>query len=88
MTVPFAAQAEDRFRESRDQDRAYQERARGKAPALDSVIGAGRSKGRVLDAQLNGGKYKLKILDEQGRVRSIDAGPSDGSERRSSHHGI
>jgi len=78
--VPFAAFAEDRFGESRDQDQAYRARAKGEAPALNSVIGSGRRKGRVLDAQLNDGKYKLKILDEQGRVRSIEVEPSGGYE--------
>jgi hypothetical protein len=78
--VPFAALAEDRFGESRDQDQAYRARTKGEAPALNSVIGSGRRKGRVLDAQLNDGKYKLKILDEQGRVRSIEMEPSGGYE--------
>jgi hypothetical protein len=78
--VPFAASAEDRFGESRDQDQAYRARTKGEAPALNSVIGSGRRKGRVLDAQLQDGKYKLKILDEQGRVRSIEVEPSGGSE--------
>ena len=77
--IPFAALADDRFGESRDQDQAYRARAKGEAPALNSVIGSGRRKGRVLDAQLNDGKYKLKILDEQGRVRSIEVEPG-GSE--------
>ena len=76
--VPFAAFAEDRFGESRDQDQAYRARTKGEAPALNSVIGSGRRKGRVLDAQLQDGKYKLKILDEQGRVRSIEVEPSEG----------
>ena len=77
--IPFAAFADDRFGESRDQDQAYRARTKGEAPALNSVIGSGRRKGRVLDAQLNDGKYKLKILDEQGRVRSIEVEPG-GSE--------
>jgi hypothetical protein len=77
--MPFAALADDRFGESRDQDQAYRARTTGEAPALNSVIGSGRRKGRVLDAQLQDGKYKLKILDEQGRVRSIEVEPG-GSE--------
>jgi hypothetical protein len=78
--IPFAALADDRFGESRDQDQAYRARTKGEAPALNSVIGSGRRKGRVLDAQLQDGKYKLKILDEQGRVRSIEVEPSGGYE--------